>query len=114
MSKEEMHKILSEHLATFRAWSYAQLVERVERDRQAHDCLEHVEGIAPDRHRTRRHEVSDRVSGIVGRQAARRCSSLRRPLSSATPDVAWVHSSLRFGCDRQFHHESRREICRRA
>jgi hypothetical protein len=48
MSKDEMHKILSEHLATFRAWSYAQLAERVERDRQAHDCLEHVEGIAPD------------------------------------------------------------------
>ena len=43
-----MHKILSEHLAKFRTWSYAQLAERVERDRKAHDCLEHIEGTAPD------------------------------------------------------------------
>ena len=48
MSKDDLRKILSEHLAKFRTWSYAQLTERVERDRQAHDCLEHVEGIAPD------------------------------------------------------------------
>ena len=48
MSKDEMRKILSEHLAKFRAWSYAHLAERVERDRQAHDCLEHIEGVAPD------------------------------------------------------------------
>jgi len=48
MSKDEMRKILSEHLARFRAWSYAQLAERVERDRNAHNCLEHVEGVAPD------------------------------------------------------------------
>ena len=48
MSKDEMHKILSEHLAKFRTWSYAQLAERVERDRKAHDCLEHIEGTAPD------------------------------------------------------------------
>src|SRR5688572_29281066 len=48
MSKDEMRKIVSEHLATFRTWSYTQLAERVERDRQAHDCLERVEGSAPD------------------------------------------------------------------
>jgi hypothetical protein len=48
MSKDEMSTILSEHLAKFRTWSYAQLAERVERDRQAHECLEHVEGIADD------------------------------------------------------------------
>ena len=41
-----MRKILSEHLAKFRDWSYAQLAEQVERDRKAGDCLEHVEGIA--------------------------------------------------------------------
>ena len=48
MNKDEMRKILSEHLAKFRAWSYVQLSERVERDRKAHDCLEHIEGIASD------------------------------------------------------------------
>jgi hypothetical protein len=48
MSKKEMRKILSEHLAKFRAWSYAQLTERVVRDRKQHDCLEHVEGVASD------------------------------------------------------------------
>jgi hypothetical protein len=48
MSKDGMRKILSEHLAKFRTWSYAQLAERVERDRQMHDCLEVVEGTAPD------------------------------------------------------------------
>lgn len=34
MNKDEMHKILSEHLAKYREWSYTQLAERVERDRQ--------------------------------------------------------------------------------
>jgi len=48
MSKDEMRKILSEHLAKFRTWSYAQLAERVVRDRKEHDCLEHIEGTAPD------------------------------------------------------------------
>jgi hypothetical protein len=48
MSKDEMRKILSEHLATFRTWSYAQLAERVVRDRKEHDCLAHVDGTAPD------------------------------------------------------------------
>jgi hypothetical protein len=48
MSKDEMRKILSEHLTRFRTWSYAQLAERVERDRQAHDCLEHIESTATD------------------------------------------------------------------
>lgn len=43
MSKDEMRAILSEHLAKFRAWSYAQLAERVERD-----CLQHIEGTASD------------------------------------------------------------------
>ena len=48
MNKEELHKILSAQLVIYRTWSYSQLAERVERDRQAHDCLEHIEGIAPD------------------------------------------------------------------
>ena len=43
-----MSTILARQLARFRAWSYAQLAERVERDRVAHDCLEHIEGTAPD------------------------------------------------------------------
>ena len=43
-----MRKILSEHLTKFRSCSYEQLAERVERDRKAHDCLEHIEGTAPD------------------------------------------------------------------
>jgi hypothetical protein len=48
MDKSEAQKILRGHLSKFRAWSYEQLAERVERDRHAHDCLEHVEGVAPD------------------------------------------------------------------
>jgi len=48
MDKSEAHHILRERMAKFRTWSYAQLAERVERDRQAHDCLEHIEGTAPD------------------------------------------------------------------
>lgn len=48
MNKEELHQILSAQLAKYCSWSYSQLAERVERDRQAHDCLEHFEGIALD------------------------------------------------------------------
>ena len=48
MSKDEKNAMLAEHLAKFRAWSYAQLAERVERDRREHDCLEHTEATAPD------------------------------------------------------------------
>ncbi|HEY2414774.1 MAG TPA: hypothetical protein VGI40_21190 [Pirellulaceae bacterium] len=48
MCKEEMQAVLSEHLSKFRAWTYAQLSERVERDRREHDCLEHAEGTALD------------------------------------------------------------------
>jgi len=48
MSKDEMHKILTGHLEKFRTWGYAQLAERVEQDRKTHDCLEHIEGTAPD------------------------------------------------------------------
>jgi hypothetical protein len=44
MIKDEMRKILSQHLTKFRSWSYPQLAERVERD----DCLEHIEDTAPD------------------------------------------------------------------
>ncbi|HEY1172590.1 MAG TPA: hypothetical protein VGH19_14565 [Verrucomicrobiae bacterium] len=43
-----MHKILTVHLEKFRTWSYAQLAERVEQDRKAYNCLEHIEGTAPD------------------------------------------------------------------
>lgn len=43
-----MRKVLLVHLTKFRSWGYAQLAQRVERDRQAHDCLEHIEGVAPD------------------------------------------------------------------
>ena len=43
-----MREILSEHLAKFRSWSYTQLADRIDRDRKAHDCLEHIEGTAPD------------------------------------------------------------------
>lgn len=48
MTKDEMRKLLSEHLAKYRSWSYAQLAERVEHTRQACDCLEHIEGDASD------------------------------------------------------------------
>lgn len=50
MTKEEMRKVLSEHLAKFRSWTYAHLAERVDRGPfwKPHDCLEHVEGTAPD------------------------------------------------------------------
>ena len=48
MNKDEMRKILLEHLETFRNWPYAQLADRVERDRRGHDCLEYIERTAPD------------------------------------------------------------------
>ena len=48
MSKDEMRKILAEHMAKFRTWTYAELAEAVERSRRMHDCLEHLEGTAPD------------------------------------------------------------------
>src|SRR5687767_9594360 len=48
MTKDEMCTILTNQLAKFRMWSYAQLAERVERDRVMHDCLEHIEGAASD------------------------------------------------------------------
>ena len=48
MTKDEMRAVMSEHLAKFRACSYAQLAERVERDRREHNCLEHIEGTASD------------------------------------------------------------------
>jgi hypothetical protein len=41
-------EILLQHLAKFRSWSYAKLADRVEYDRLRHDCLEHLEGVAPD------------------------------------------------------------------
>ena len=50
MSKDEMRKILAQHLAKYRAWSYQQLAERVERGPfwKLRDGLEQVEGTAPD------------------------------------------------------------------
>jgi len=48
MTKDEMRNILAAHLANFRAWSYAQLAERVVRSNQKSTCLEVIEGIAPD------------------------------------------------------------------
>ena len=48
MSYDGMRTILSTHLAKFRTWSYADLAERVECDRQLHSCLEHIEDTAPD------------------------------------------------------------------
>ncbi len=47
-NKDEMVAILSGHLSKFRTWSYAQLVERVERDRREHECLESIEGTTSD------------------------------------------------------------------
>lgn len=43
MSRDEIRSILSEYLARFRSWGYAELAEHIGRD-----CLEHVEGIAAD------------------------------------------------------------------
>ncbi|MEX2286123.1 MAG: hypothetical protein WD648_03475 [Planctomycetaceae bacterium] len=48
MKLDEKRSILSKHLSKFRAWSYDQLVERIDRDRREHDCLESVEGVASD------------------------------------------------------------------
>lgn len=48
MSNDEKRTVLSAYLAKFRAWSYEELAERVERDRREHDCLEHSEGTASD------------------------------------------------------------------
>ena len=43
-----MRAILSQQLARFRAWTHAQLAERVERDRTAHGCLDSSDGVASD------------------------------------------------------------------
>ncbi|HBJ82990.1 MAG TPA: hypothetical protein DDZ88_03765 [Verrucomicrobiales bacterium] len=48
MSTDEMRRILAGRLAKFRAWSHAQLAERVVRDGQTGGCLDHIEGTAPD------------------------------------------------------------------
>ena len=50
VSKDEMREILSEHLKRFRTWTYASLVERVDRGPlwKTHDCLELVEGVSGD------------------------------------------------------------------
>lgn len=48
MTKDDMRKILAEHLAKYRTWSYSQLAERVDSDRRLHDCLEHIESTASD------------------------------------------------------------------
>lgn len=48
MTKDEMRTILAQQMARFRTWSYAQLAERVERDRVAHDCLANLENTSPD------------------------------------------------------------------
>ncbi|MBA4150861.1 MAG: hypothetical protein H0X66_22345 [Verrucomicrobia bacterium] len=48
MTKDEMQSTLSQHLAKFRTWTYAQLAERVVRDRREHDCLDHLEGTVPE------------------------------------------------------------------
>lgn len=50
MTKDEMRSVLSEHLAKFRSWTYTQLAGRVDRGPfwKPQNCLEHVEGTAPD------------------------------------------------------------------
>jgi len=48
VSKDEKTAMLAEHLAKFRAWSYAQLAERVERDRCEQECLDQIEATATD------------------------------------------------------------------
>lgn len=48
MHLSEKQRLLSEHLARFRTWSYAALAERIERDGQDHDCLDYAEGVSAD------------------------------------------------------------------
>ena len=50
MSKDEMKKILSEHLKEFRTCSYEQLVKHVEGGSfwKLQDCLDHIEDTAAD------------------------------------------------------------------
>jgi hypothetical protein len=48
MTAHEKRVILSEHLDRFRAWSYADLAEAIDRTRRQHNCLDHVAGTAVD------------------------------------------------------------------
>lgn len=43
-----MRTILSQQLAKFRGWTYAQLAQRVEQDRREHECMDSSEGVTAD------------------------------------------------------------------
>ena len=93
MSQDEKTAMLAEHLAKFRAWSYTQLAERVERDRREHDCLEHVEASASDGTQVQMEFNvcwDDRPGGDV-RVFGDLCASPQKPLLGFipifTPDV---------------------------
>jgi hypothetical protein len=43
MSKEQLQALLNNYLASFRSWEYSRLAQRVEQDRQSHECLDHTE-----------------------------------------------------------------------
>ena len=48
MNLNDKRLLLAEHLAEFRSWSYAALVEEIDRTKTQHGCLRHSEGVSDD------------------------------------------------------------------
>jgi len=48
MDPNDKRLLLAEHLDAFRKWTYESLVAEIDRTRDEHDCLRHVEGVCED------------------------------------------------------------------
>ena len=48
MTTEEKRRLLSEHLAEIRKWTYDALAAEIDRTRNRHECLRHTEGVFDD------------------------------------------------------------------
>ena len=48
MDADDKRKVLADHLAEFRDWSYDTLAAEIDRTRKAHDCLRHTQGVFDD------------------------------------------------------------------
>ncbi len=48
MNTEQKRRLLAQHLARFRTWTYDALVHEIERTEREHDSLHHAEGVFED------------------------------------------------------------------
>ena len=48
MNDDDKRRVLANHLAQFRAWTYDALAAAIDQTRRQHDCLRHVEGVFHD------------------------------------------------------------------